>query len=161
VKDWVQNMQDEGRLSGMLELARQHTQRLAELEQEEWKINFSLWALLGGVAYLHVNGHVPAPRLVFLVVGGCLTAGMHAVALYRLCRQQEKHRIDRHYWRMEAAKLIGVQLPASANVQAQYWLGLRRSDLGWLLWEVIVTIAIAGAVALIIQNQPVPLSQPN
>jgi hypothetical protein len=155
-------MEDKDRLSGMLELGRQHTQRLAELEQEEWKINFSLWALLGGVAYVYDNGRVPAPHLVFLIGGICLAAGMHAVALYWLCRQQEKRRIDRHYWRMQAAKLLGVPQLGSASTDVKYWLGLRGSDLRWLLWEVTVTIAIAVAVALLItQGQSQPPSQPN
>jgi hypothetical protein len=54
-------MDDEKRVNGLLEMASQHMKRFRELEEIEWKINFSIWALLGGLAYVWATGHVTVP----------------------------------------------------------------------------------------------------
>jgi hypothetical protein len=42
----------------LLDLAKQHIQRFHQLENIEWRINFSVWAFVGGIAYFAVSGKV-------------------------------------------------------------------------------------------------------
>ena len=86
-------MDDEKRIGGLLEMASQHMKRFHELEEIEWKINFSIWALLGGIGYLWVTGHMTMPTWlksprVFLVapIPAML---LHGIASFMLHRQEQ------------------------------------------------------------------------
>lgn len=105
-------MDDEKRISGLLEMATQRMKRFRELEEIEWKINFSIWGSLGAVAYLWMNSKnavvlgLPKGRSVLLLV--LIPVAIHGIALYRLNRQQQEIAKLRNSCTDRAAESLGV-----------------------------------------------------
>jgi hypothetical protein len=104
-------MDEDERVAGLLELARQHTQRFRELEDIEWKINFSIWGFLGGLAYLWGNGHLVPPNwalrgpLAFLLLPPSALL-LHGMAVVKLNVQQQEQAIWRDNYRRQTAALL-------------------------------------------------------
>lgn len=151
-------MDDEKRISGLLEMASQHMKRFHELEEIEWKINFSIWALLGGVAYLWVTGHMTMPAwlkspCVFLLapIPAML---LHGVASFMLHKQEQTEAKFRNHYRDQAEELVGKSIPKD---EFHSLCGLRGRYWRWIAWEVVVTLALSEAVLLLMRTTtPIP-----
>lgn len=145
-------MNDEQRVSALLEMARQYMQRFHELEEIEWKINFSVWALFGGLAYLWVNAKsMTTPgllkgRYAFLLV--LFAVGLHGLALFMLNRQERQIASLRDNRRDDAARLVGI---AVQEYEPHYVGGIRWRDWGWIAWNLIVTATMATAVVFLMR----------
>ena len=144
-------MDDKDRVVGFLELARLNLQRFRELEDIEWRINFSAWAFVGAIGYLWVTAKLPADWLFEppypFVIAPVIVALTHGISLYKVNRQMDEQRLFRERWRSNAEELLGVSV--RAGVPRRYW-GLRRSDWSWIVWEVLVTVLLLGAALLMI-----------
>ena len=149
------------RLGGFLELARQYSQRFTELEQHEWKLNYSVWALLAGSAYLLVN-HDPKIKdsLSWLGLITILAAPaiFHGIALFVLHGQMEYWRRGRNHWRDQAVNAIEGTSLDNRDPALPDWFWQRRfpkrygrslMDWIWLVWELMVTFGISAAGILL------------
>lgn len=141
---------DEKRVSGLLEMASQHMKRFRELEEIELKINFSIWALLGGFAYLWVTGKVTAPTwfallskpYVFLLAPIPVMA-LHGLALFMLNQQQQGHAKLLNHYRDQAAALLSEPIQKD---QSKYVGSIRWRDWAWIGWDVLVTLMLFESV---------------
>jgi hypothetical protein len=147
-------MEDAQRVTGLLELARQQMQRYHELEELEWKINFSVWTLLGGVAYLWVvNVKLPLPAVLMSKPGAYLllpipAMAIHGLALSMLHQQQAERARARDDYRRLAGEILGAPVPDKAKPSKHYrWRYFR-----WLGWDLIVTFVIGAAVVFLVQH---------
>ena len=102
-------MEPETRVSALLELAKQHATRGRELEDLEWRVNFSLWALLTATAYLWMNAKLKAPGWMLEYVWA-LPLGMlfvHAIAMYWFAHRSKEEGQRREDYKRDALKLLG------------------------------------------------------
>jgi hypothetical protein len=143
------------RVSGLLETANQHMQRFHDLEQIEWKINFSVWALLGGLAYLWAAGKnvitpelLRSPRAPFLVP--LLPMAVHGSALFMLNRQQREVASRCKDARYLANQLLRLE-SAKGPTEKKYLFNIRWRDVRWIVWNLLVTFMITAAVILLVQ----------
>jgi hypothetical protein len=154
-------MDDEKRVSGLLEMASQHMKRFRELEEIEWKINFSIWALLGGLAYLWVTGRMTAPPwfawlsnpYVFLLAPIPMML-VHGVALVMLNRQQQGQSKLRNHYRDQAEELLLGNVTPKAKFE--YAGGIRWRDWAWIGWDMLVTFLLAESVLFLMQTTTPP-----
>jgi len=144
---------DEKRISGLLELASQRMKRFRELEEIEWKLNFSIWALLGGLAYVWVTGHVTVPEwlkspcaFIVMPIAAMLP---HAVALIMLHKQEQTEAKSRNHYRDQAERLVSEAIPKE---KFRYLGCLRRRDWIWIGWELFVTSILAESVLILIRT---------
>jgi hypothetical protein len=142
-------MEDEKRLSALLDLSKQHMQRCRELEEIEWRVNFSVWAFLGGLAYLWASGHIVSPGWMrwppTMLLFPLSVTFMHGFAnLWFWSRSKSEAKL-RDGYRRDIAKLLGVDKDYPDR-------GLTLRDLVWMAWQWLVTLAIAAAVMLVVQN---------
>jgi hypothetical protein len=146
-------MDDDKRVAGLLELARQHMQRYHELEEIEWKINFSVWGALGGFAYLLTTKNLTMPAWLKErrpVVGITLIVlAIHGIALYQLNRQQQKNAILREGYRDHSDEILAHTRPVYAPWRL---LGVRWTDWAWIAWDLAVTLAILAALVLLVYS---------
>lgn len=150
-------MDDEKRISGLLEMASQHMKRFRELEEIEWRINFSIWALLGGLAYLWVTGHMIVPAwlkspCVFLLAP-ILAMLLHGAASFMLHKQEQTEANFRNHYRDQAEELLGKSITKDKfrdvwGLRGRYWL--------WIGWELFVTLILSEAVLLLMRTAPTP-----
>ncbi len=150
-------MDDEFRVSNLLELARQHMQRFHELEEIEWKINFSIWGGLGGFAYLFATKNLRIPVWItggwsILYIAPAVLA-LHGIALYQLNRQQQKHAELRDGYRHRSALLLTRGITAYEPSRPG---GIRVLDWGWIGWDLTVTLAILYAAILLLRSLTIP-----
>jgi hypothetical protein len=151
-------MDDEERISGLLEMASQRMKRFHELEEIEWKINFSIWALLGGVAYLWVTGHMTMPAWLkspcAFLLAPIPAMLLHGVASFMLHKQEQTEAEFRNHYRDQAEELVSKSIPKD---KFHYLCGLRGRYWGWIAWEVIVTLVLSEAVLLLMRTTtPIP-----
>jgi hypothetical protein len=141
---------DDKRVSGLLEMARQHMTRFRELEELEWRINFSIWALLGGFAYLWVTGKVTKPMWFGWLSEPCIfllapipAMLVHGVALFMLNQQQRRQAKLRNHYRDQAEELVSkpIQKDESPNL-----FFIRFRDWCWIGWALLVTFMLAESV---------------
>jgi hypothetical protein len=113
-------------------------------------MKFSIWASLGGLAYLLTNGHIAIPRwilwrwtaLIFPLMLALLRA---AATIWFGFRLREEARI-RDTYRRRVVKLLGI-------VDSLYPdRGITFRNVIWIIGEELVTFLIALAAILIIQN---------
>jgi hypothetical protein len=144
---------DEKRVSGLLEMARQHMQRFRELEVIAWRINFSVWALIGGLAYLWVNGHMTPPpwlmRPCAPLVVPMPAMVLHFVVLFMLNRQEQTEAKLRNHYRDQAEELLGKAIDKS---KFRHVGGIRLRDFVWIGWCLIVTFILAASVLFLMQT---------
>src|ERR1051325_12164855 len=91
------------RLDGLQRLEELHAKRFDQLEQIAWRINFSVWAALGGLAYLWGGGHLDAPDWMrcwtAYVYAPIVRAGLHGAAFFQLNRQMlRRSEISKRSW---------------------------------------------------------------
>jgi len=146
-------MEDEKRVTAFLEMARQHMQRFHELEEIEWKINFSVWALIGGFAYLWVTGHMTTPVWLkglraFLIVSIPVML-VHGLALLMLNRQHQTEAKFRNDYRDRAAELLGKPI---LEKRPHYIGGIRWRDWRWIGWSLLVTFGMTASVVFLMQT---------
>ena len=146
-------MDEEKRISGLLEMASQHMKRFRELEEIEWRINFSIWALLGGLAYLWITGKMTAAAWMkspcaFLLLPIPVVL-LHGAALFALNRQQQTHAILRNHYRDQVDELISRPIPKQ---QFHHVGGLRLRDWWWVGWAVFVTFALSESVLFLMRT---------
>jgi hypothetical protein len=143
-------------VSGLLELASQHMTRFHELEELEWKINFSVWALLGGLAYVWGASKLTPPTWIKSPLGFILiplpVVLLHGAAVFMLNVQ---HRISaemRNHYRDQADALLRVNPDLQPPHTKPYgrFLGLRWRDFYWNSWFMLVTFLLADAVLFLI-----------
>jgi hypothetical protein len=144
---------DEKRVSGLLEMASQHMKRFRELEEIEWKINFSIWALLGGLAYLWVTGHMTAPAwlkspCVFLLAP-IPAMVLHSLASFMLHQQEQTEAKFRNHYRDQAEELLGEAIPKE---KLRYVCGLKRRYWAWIGWKLLVTLFLSEAVLFLMRT---------
>ena len=151
----------EKRVSGLLEMASQHMKRLREIEEIEWRINFSIWALLGGFAYLWVTGRVTKPTwfgwlsnpYVFLLAP-IPAVLVHGAALYMLNRQQHEVSKLRNHYRDQAEELLSTPIPKK---KFRYLTEIRLRDWFWSGWALLVSFMLSESVLfLMLTTTPVP-----
>lgn len=106
-------MDAEKRVSFLLKLAEQHMQRFREIEGIEWRINFSVWAFWGALAYLWINGHICTPEwmkscaaLIFLPVG---PAFLQSIAILEINKMGKQHAKLRDEHRSRALEEMGIR----------------------------------------------------
>jgi|SRR5215468_1013494 len=146
-------MDDEKRLAALLDLAKQHMERCRQLEEIEWRINFSVWALLGGIAYLWGNGHVKSPAWIqsrwALIVFPLSVMFIHGWAtVWFWFRHRSEARL-RDGYRRDISTLLGTKKDYPDR-------GLTLRDVLWMIWHWVVTLTLAAAVILIMQNVVIP-----
>jgi hypothetical protein len=149
-------MEDEKRVSGLLKLASQHMKRFHELEEIEWKINFSIWALLGGLAYLWGAGKMTAPTWIkspsVFLLAPIPAVLLHGAAIFMLSRQHQQAAKMRNHYRDEAARLLRAESGTNAPhaIQSRYFAGQRWRDWCWLGWFMSVTFILTESVLFLI-----------
>jgi hypothetical protein len=145
------DMDEENRIPGLLELARQHMQRFRELEDIEWRINFSVWGFLGGLAYLSVNGHLKPPSWVlnwpFALLLPLPALLIHGVAIYQLNVQQQEQAKYRDKFRRQAEGFLNTKV--YQHLEPKRPGGLRWRDWMWVTWDLGVTFIIAMSVIVV------------
>jgi hypothetical protein len=149
-------MDDDKRVSGLLEMASQHMKRFRELEEIEWKINFSIWALLGGFAYLWVTAKITEPTwftwlrkpYVFLLAP-IPTVLLHGAALFMLHKQQQAEAKRRNHYRDQAEAFLSKEIHKD---KFQYLGGIRGRDWRWIGWSLLVTFLLAESVLFLMQT---------
>ncbi len=146
-------MDDEKRITGLLEMASQRMKRFRELEEIEWKLNFSIWTLLGGLAFLWVTGHMTMPAWLkspcAFLLAPIPALLPHGVALFMLHRQEQTEAKFRNHYRDQAEELLSKVIP---KVKFQYVGGLRYRDWIWMGWELFVTFTLSEAVLLLMRT---------
>jgi hypothetical protein len=150
-------MDDDKRSATLLDLARQHMQRFNELEQIEWKINFSVWGFFGGLAFLWVNSHMAVPdsltkhSIIFVLLAPLPALLFHGLALYWLNVQQQEQAELRDKYRQLTVELLGQGVPTKITLERHG--GVRRRDWKWIGWDLLVTFVIAlVAIFLVLQS---------
>ena len=145
-------MDDEKRISALLEVAHQYMERFRELEDIEWRINFSIWGLLAGLAYLWMTGRATIPqvlngRIVFLLLPLPVIL-VHGIALLKLNIQQQEYAMACDECRTQVAEALGSKPPKQHTRR----IGIRRRDWEWIIWDLTVTYGISAAVIFLIQH---------
>ena len=146
-------LKPEQRLAGLLELAKQQRSRFHELEQIEWRINFSVWASLGGLAFLWANGHLAAPawllspRAYLLAIAPTVIHGLAVIKLNQ--QQQQLSALARRSWTITDA-LLEIDIPPVSTTRRHF--GLRIRDWYWVGWDLVVTASLSVAVVLLVQH---------
>ena len=142
-------MDDEKRLTALLDLAKQHMQRCRELEEIEWRVNFSIWGSIGGLAYLWANGHIASPEwirykstVILFPISVMFMHGLTNVWFWVRSKSEAKLRDG---YRRDITKLLGVAMDYPDR-------GLTLRDLIWMAWHWLITLALATATMLVIQN---------
>lgn len=153
-------MDDEKRVSGLLEMASQHMKRFRELEEIEWRLNFSIWALLGGLAYLWVNGRMTLPPWL---IGPCVhlvapipIMAAQGLVLFMLNRQEQAEAFRRNFYRDQAGELLSATIPKTMFKRVG---GIRGRDWVWIGWALLVTFMLSESVLFLMQTA-VPLPKP-
>ncbi len=156
-------MDDEKRVSGLLEMANQHMKRFRELEEIEWRINFSMWALLGGLAFLWVSGKMTAPGWFTLLKNPCVfllapipAMLVHGGALFMLNKQQQAQAKLRNHYRDQAEELLSKPIDKD---KFQNVGGVRWRDWGWIGWALLVTFLLFESVLFLMQTTT-PVTRP-
>jgi hypothetical protein len=146
-------MDNEKRVSGLLEMASQHMKRFREVEEIEWKINFSIWALLGGLAYLWATVRMTLPLWLkspcAFLLAPIPALVPHFVASFMLHKLKQTEAKYRNYYRDQAEELLGNVIPKE---KFQYVWGLRGRDWIWISWELFVTFLLCAAVLFLMQT---------
>ena len=147
-------MHPEKRIEIMLELSKQHMQRFHELEQIEWRINFSIWAAIGGLAYLWAHEHVEIPvwfnsNLTALTVP-VVPLILHGWALIMINLQQHYHSGRRQVYWDKSAISVGVRPEESRD--KKLLMNLRGSTWRWIVWDLSVTYFITLSTFELIRN---------
>jgi hypothetical protein len=151
-------MDDEKRTRGLLEMASQHMERFHDLEEIEWKINFSIWALLGGIGYLWVSGHMTIPAWLkspcAFLVAPIPAMLLHGLASFMLHMQEQTEAGFRNHYRDEAEELLSKSpIPKDKFYSV---CGLRGRYWRWIAWEVAVTLILSEAVLLLMWTTAPP-----
>jgi hypothetical protein len=142
-------MDDDKRIAILLDLAKQHMQRGRELEDMEWKLNFSIWALLAGIAYLWLSVHLKVPDWVRIMslwrtlLPSLLVAFVHASAMWWFARRSKREGTLRDDYRREILKMLS--LPTECY-PTRPW---RRFM--WI-WAVAITLILGIGVTALILN---------
>jgi hypothetical protein len=158
-------MNEEARVAGLLDLTKQHMQRFRELEDIKWRINFSVWAFFGGLAYLWVNGHLVPPdwlRKPYALLVPVFATILHGRAAVKISKQGAEHaKICYDLRRRVVAELLNID-PEKIYPVPRVVLGLRWRSWEWLGWEVLVTLILAMIVILLIWDTgvaPAPITK--
>jgi hypothetical protein len=141
---------DEKHTGVLLDLAKQHMQRCHELEDIGWRIKFSIWAFLGGLAYLWANAHIRSPEWVrwhatAVLFPLSLTVLHGSMLVWFGHRLTDEARL-RDGYRRAVVELIGMDKSLYPD------RGLTARNLAWALGEVLVTLMIAIAVLLVMRD---------
>ena len=139
------------RATSFLELAHHNSQRFHELETLQWRINFSVWAFVGAIAYLRAQGLSLPTSIVSghtILYGSIVIFVFHFVGLLLLSWQQDRQRRLARMWRREAQGILnGPSEPSETTA--------RRSELVrsgvWVVWQLGVSVVLLCVVALLIQ----------
>jgi hypothetical protein len=143
-------MDDDKVIAILLDLAKQHIQRGRELEDMEWKINFSIWALLAGIAYLWLSAHLKVPEwvrlgspLMTLLPLPLIITFVHASAMWWFAFRSKREGALRDDYRRKILKLLNLPVE---GYPTRPW---RRFM--WI-WAVAITLILGIGVVTLVLN---------
>jgi len=143
---------DRENLASLLELAKQHAQRAHELEEIEWKINFSVWAFLGALAYIATNDgqHVPGWIKTWsgLATVVAFPVMLHVVGVIKLYLQQQTQKEFRDRYKQRVERIVDHKRHAYSEKKT---MGLSKTDWWWIGWDVLVTIMLGLGVLCLLR----------
>ncbi|MBS0364054.1 MAG: hypothetical protein JSR98_21990 [Proteobacteria bacterium] len=142
------------RLTALLALSDQRRRRFQELEQIQWRINFSIWAALGGLAYLWAAGHLIAPRWLLAPMAYFLApippVLIHGAAVIKLTQQQLQLSDFAH--KSSAIVYNMLDLEVLERPKSPRRLGLTGRAWFWVGWSVTVTASLTSAIVVLAQH---------
>lgn len=141
------------RLGSYQDQLRQARERFHQLEQIEWKINFSIWGAIGGLSYIAMKSPPltpePALKSPLLYCFIFIPFLIHLSAVWQLNRQQQKITMWRQKLENNIDSLLGTSF---AEDDSRRFGGLRLRDWFWAGFAAIVTVLLSAAAIYLLQH---------
>ena len=145
------DISDTDRVNACLDLCRQARERFRQIEGTEWKINFSIWAFLGAIAYLSLTT-APPTKFGWASIYLLLIVPIHWRAIWRLIRSERDWQEWANYYRREARRILELPsqctenpMPVETDNQS-----LRKIGCEWIVLDVALTVILAAGVIYLI-----------